>query len=152
VRDVRATYARTLSIVSQALKIRPDVVTKSSLMLGLGETEAEVVQALRDLRSAGVSIVTLGQYLRPSEKHLPVKEYVSPERFEGYAEIAREMGYLYVASGPLVRSSYKAAELFLLKKITGEDHRVKDALPVARGSRDLEALKRLGRPSLNVLS
>ncbi len=146
VRDVRATYARTLSVLSRALTVRPGVVTKSSLMLGLGETEDEVLQAMRDLRAAGVSIVTLGQYLRPTEKHLPVKEFVTPERFDWYAEIAREMGFLYVASGPLVRSSYKAAELFLLQRISGDTHTT-----VARHSTDLQALRRLGRPSLHVL-
>jgi len=147
VRDVRATYERTMSMLEMAPTIRRDIVTKSSIMLGLGETENEVLQTLRDLRSVGVSIVTLGQYLRPTLKHLPVKEYVTPERFEWYAEEARKMGYLYVASGPLVRSSYKAAELFLLQKITGASTET----PIARRSTDLQALRSLRRPSLTVL-
>jgi lipoyl synthase len=145
VRDVRATYRQSLYVLEQGKKLQGGVVTKSSIMLGLGETEAEVLQTLRDLRSVGVGIVTLGQYLRPTDKHLPVKEYVSPLRFEWYAEQARAMGYDYVASGPLVRSSYKAAELFLLKRIAGDN-------AIARHSTDLGKLKSVGRASLPVLS
>ncbi len=152
VRDVRATYKQSMFVLEQGKKLNPRVVTKSSIMLGLGETESEVLQTLRHLRSVGAGIVTLGQYLRPTEKHLPVKEYVSPERFEWYAEEARAMGFDYVASGPLVRSSYKAAELFLLKRIAGDN-------AVARHSTDLTKLRGItkvsaqlsGRPSLPVI-
>ena len=144
VRDVRATYKQSLEVLARGRKLREGVVTKSSVMLGLGETEAEVSQTLRDLRSNGVGIVTLGQYLRPTLKHLPVKEYVTPERFEWYAEEARALGFDYVASGPLVRSSYKAAELFMLKRIAGDN-------TVARYDRDLSRLRSLGRASLPVL-
>jgi lipoic acid synthetase len=152
VRDVRATYKQSMWVLEQGKKLRPSVVTKSSIMLGLGETESEVLQTLRDLRSVGTGIVTLGQYLRPTEKHLPVKEYVSPERFEWYAEEARAMGYDYVASGPLVRSSYKAAELFLLKRITGAgDQALHGDTPVARHSTDLTKLRSIGRASLPVI-
>jgi lipoic acid synthetase len=88
-------------------------------MLGLGETEAELLQTMRDLRSAGVDFLTLGQYLQPTPKHLPVHEYVSPERFDALRQMGEDEGFLYVAAGPLVRSSYRAGEFFvesLLKK------------------------------------
>ena len=81
--------------------------------LGLGETEAEIVQTMRDLRAANVDVLTLGQYLRPTEKHLAVVDYVTPEEFEHYGRIGKELGFRYVASGPMVRSSYKAGELFI---------------------------------------
>lgn len=144
VRDVRATYSQSLFVLEQGKALRPGVTTKSSIMLGLGETESEVLQTLRDLRSAGVGIVTLGQYLRPTEKHLVVKEYVTPQKFDWLADEARKLGFDYVASGPLVRSSYKAAELFLLKKITGDNS-------IARHSTDLAPLRRIGRASLPVV-
>jgi len=82
-------------------------------MLGLGEEEAELISTMRDLRGAGVDILTLGQYLRPSKAHIPVANFVSPERFEHYKQTAEEMGFLYVAAGPLVRSSYRASEFFV---------------------------------------
>jgi lipoyl synthase len=112
VRDAKAGYRQSLDVLAHA---RGRMPTKSSLMLGLGETEEELMTALRDLRGAGVDIVTLGQYLRPDSagRNLPVAEYVTPERFEAYGERARELGFLYVASGPFVRSSYRAGELFI---------------------------------------
>jgi lipoic acid synthetase len=113
VRDARCSYAQSLHVLEHAKKTAPEVVTKSSIMLGLGETEAEVVQAMRDLRRAGVEVLTLGQYLRPSPWHLPVAEWIEPARFDEYREIGRREGFAYVASGPLVRSSYRAGELFL---------------------------------------
>lgn len=82
-------------------------------MLGVGETNADVLQTLKDLRLTGVDVVTFGQYLRPSPKHMPVHEYVTPEAFEEWKRVAEQMGFLYVASGPMVRSSYKAGEYFL---------------------------------------
>jgi lipoyl synthase len=85
-------------------------VTKSGVMLGLGETELELFQTMDDLREAGCQVLTLGQYLRPTPKHLPVVEYVSPEQFQNYGDIARGKGFEHVASGPLVRSSYHAAD------------------------------------------
>jgi lipoic acid synthetase len=91
-------------------------------MVGLGETEAELEDAMRDLRARGVEILTLGQYLRPSAWHLPVAEYVSPERFAAYREVGLGLGFRYVASGPLVRSSYRAAELFLRGEIASRAH------------------------------
>lgn len=113
VRDRRATYRQSLGVLEYLKKTYPHIHTKSSIMLGLGETEEELLQAFRDLREVGVSVLTLGQYLQPSPKHLDVKEFISPERFEALKRQAEELGFLYVASGPLVRSSYKAAELFL---------------------------------------
>jgi lipoyl synthase len=113
VRDQKAGYDQTLGVLAQMKREFPAIVTKSSIMVGLGEREDEVEQALRDLRAAGVEIVTFGQYLRPSAWHLPVQEWVTPERFESYRSMGERHGFRYVASGPLVRSSYRAAELFL---------------------------------------
>jgi len=107
----RATYDRSLSVLQKAkLKGGDAIHTKSGIMLGLGETEEELFVALQDLRRAGCNILTLGQYLQPTLKHLPVKEFVTPEKFQEYGERAREMGFLHVASGPMVRSSYHADE------------------------------------------
>ncbi len=117
VRDRRANYAQSLSVLRGAKSIRPRLFTKSSIMLGLGETREEVVEALHDLRAAGVDIVTLGQYLRPSSWHLAVQQYVPPETFDELREIGESMGFAYVAAGPLVRSSYRAGEFFLEKVI-----------------------------------
>jgi lipoic acid synthetase len=97
------------------------IKTKSSLMLGIGETDDEVVEAMGDLRGAGVDVVTLGQYLRPTPRHAPVERFVEPERFEAFAREGRAMGFAFVASGPLVRSSYKAAEVFLASTL-GRGH------------------------------
>lgn len=113
VRDRRATYRQSLNVLASAKKNRPGIVTKTSIMLGLGETKEEVVQSMRDCLEAGVEIYTLGQYLQPSSWHLPVKEYVTPEAFAEYKRIGMELGFKYVASGPLVRSSYRAGEFFI---------------------------------------
>lgn len=105
----RATYERSLSVLRKArARGGPRLYTKSGLMLGLGETEAELLEALRDLRAAGCELLTMGQYLQPTLRHLPVVEFVPPERFARLGELARAMGFLHVASGPLVRSSYHA--------------------------------------------
>jgi lipoyl synthase len=110
----RATYDRSLSVLKKVKEKRGDTIyTKSGVMLGLGETEEELLQALRDLRAANCDILTLGQYLQPSLKHLPVKEFVSPEKFAEYKIVAEEMGFVHVASGPMVRSSYHADEFSL---------------------------------------
>ncbi|MEX2502258.1 MAG: lipoyl synthase [Trueperaceae bacterium] len=108
VRDRRASYDQTLSVLAHAKRARPEVLTKTSLMLGLGETDAEIEETLRDLRDIGVDIVTLGQYLRPSEAHLPVERWVPPADFARYRETGLAMGFLEIVSGPLVRSSYRA--------------------------------------------
>lgn len=113
VRDHRCSYVRSLQTLRRAKELRPHVVTKSSLMLGLGESEREVDQAMDDLREHGVDVVTFGQYLRPTLLHLPVKEHVPPARFLALEQRAMQKGFLYVAAGPLVRSSYKAAEYYL---------------------------------------
>ncbi len=114
IRDRRADHDQSLKVLAE-YKARGARFTKTSIMVGLGETEAEVQECLEELRDAGVDIVTFGQYLRPTQeaRHLPVVEYVAPEQFARYQEMAEEMGFLYVASGPLVRSSYRAGELFL---------------------------------------
>ncbi|KAG5187579.1 lipoate synthase [Tribonema minus] len=113
VRDRRAGYAQSLGVLRAAKAARPSLYTKTSLMLGLGETEAEVLQTMRDIREAGVDVLTLGQYLRPTDHHLAVVEYVPPHKFDWYREQGEAMGFKYVASGPLVRSSYKAGEFYL---------------------------------------
>jgi len=108
----RATYDRSLSVLRKVKAGRGDAIyTKSGMMLGLGETEEEVVVALEDLRCAGCDILTLGQYLQPTLKHLPVLEFIPPEVFDAYGRIARNLGFVHVASGPMVRSSYHADEL-----------------------------------------
>jgi len=113
VRDARAGYDQTLAVLARMREEFPRVLTKSSIMVGLGEAPAEVDEAMADLRRAGVEILTLGQYLRPSDHHLPVVEFVPPERFRAFEEAGRRHGFRFVASGPLVRSSYRAGELFL---------------------------------------
>lgn len=107
----RARYQRSLSVLRKAAEMAgPGVVTKSGLMLGLGERDDEVEQALDDLRAHGVAVLTLGQYLRPTPQHLPVVEYVPPQKFEELRQLALAKGFRHVASGPLVRSSYHAAD------------------------------------------
>ncbi len=113
VRDRRATYRQSLAVLAH-LKGRPEkLYTKSSVMVGLGETDDELVQTFRDLRDVGVDVLTLGQYLQPSQYHLRVERFVRPEQFADYKALAEQMGFLYVAAGPLVRSSYRAAEFFM---------------------------------------
>jgi len=116
-RDPRATYAQSLAVLKGAKGMRADLFTKSSIMLGLGETREEILTTMRDLRANEVELLTLGQYLRPSEWHLPVHEYVAPEAFDEFREAGEAMGFLYVAAGPLVRSSYRAGEFFLERVI-----------------------------------
>lgn len=112
VRDPRAGYEQTLNVLAHAKRHRRGVLTKTSLMLGLGETTEEVIETLRDLRAIGVDIVTFGQYLRPTVNHLQVERFVTPEEFRQLREIGLEMGFLEVVSGPLVRSSYRADRVF----------------------------------------
>ncbi len=113
VRDPRAGYAQSLRVLEFVKERDPSRYTKTSLMLGLGETHAEIRQTLRDLRAIECDVVTFGQYLQPTHRHLKVQEFVSPEQFEAWQKEAEDMGFLYVASGPLVRSSYRAGEFFM---------------------------------------
>ena len=106
----RAKYRLSLGVLRRFKEIAPKIVTKSGIMLGLGETEPEIFQTMDDLREARVQVLTIGQYLRPSPEHLPVVAYVHPDQFKAYGEIAYRKGFDYVASGPLVRSSYHAAD------------------------------------------
>jgi len=109
----RAKYRTSLQVLHRAKKLSSrgcEIVTKSGVMLGLGENETELFQTMDDLREVGCEVLTMGQYLRPSAKHLPVVEYIAPEQFNYYGDIARRKGFRYVASGPLVRSSYHAAD------------------------------------------
>ncbi|XP_078437175.1 radical SAM superfamily protein [Wolffia australiana] len=117
VRDPRAGYEQSLSVLKHAKLCAPGMVTKSSVMLGLGESDDEIEQAMIDLRAVDVDILTLGQYLQPTPLHLTVKEYVSPEKFDYWKERGEKLGFRYVASGPLVRSSYRAGELFVQKLV-----------------------------------
>lgn len=125
VRDRRAGYDQSMKVLAHVKTVNPDVLTKTSIMLGLGETDDEVRTTLEDLRSNDCDVVTFGQYLQPTKKHLPVKEYVTPEKFEEWRVVAEEeLGFKYCASGPLVRSSYKAGEFFL-KNMVREKERAR---------------------------
>jgi lipoyl synthase len=110
VRDARAGYGQTLAVLAHAKRHRPQVLTKSSLMLGLGETDEEVLQAMDDLRAAHVDIITLGQYLRPTPNHLPVARFVTPAQFESFRDAGLARGFRECVSGPMVRSSYRAEQ------------------------------------------
>lgn len=114
VRDPRASYEQTIMLLKYAKQAKPEVLTKTSLMLGLGETDEEINECLNDLRAADVDIVTFGQYLRPTPNHLPVQRYVTPEQFEEYRQWGLSKGFLEVVSGVFVRSSYRAEQV--LKK------------------------------------
>ncbi|KAJ3156662.1 hypothetical protein HDU86_003886 [Geranomyces michiganensis] len=114
VRDRRATFRQSLSVLEHAKKVKPELVTKTSMMLGLGETDEEVMDALKELRAINVDVVTFGQYMRPTKKHMKVHEYIHPDKFAYWARVAEhDLGFKYVASGPLVRSSYKAGEFYI---------------------------------------
>jgi lipoic acid synthetase len=113
VRDPRAGYQQSMNVLALVKKIDPTRYTKTSLMLGLGETDEEILQTLKDLRAIDCDVVTFGQYLQPTQRHLNVEEFITPEKFQHWQKVAEEMGFLYVASGPLVRSSYRAGEFFM---------------------------------------
>jgi lipoyl synthase len=123
VRDPRAQYWQSLSVLRNVKKLSDHIYTKSSIMVGLGETEEEVTQSMVHLRRADVDFLTVGQYLRPSSRHLKVEEYVTPEQFGRYRSIGEGLGFLYVASGPLVRSSYRAGEFFIRTAIENDSKR-----------------------------
>ena len=115
IRDTRASYDQSLRVLEIVKEICPKIYTKSSLMLGLGERQEEVIEGMNDLRAIGVDVLTLGQYLQPGFNHTPVIEYISPYNFELYKRIAERKGFLFVVAGPFVRSSYKAGEMYLQK-------------------------------------
>ena len=119
VRDSRASYDQSLDVLRYIKQKSPGTYTKSSLMLGVGESHTETLQAMKDLRDVGVDFLTIGQYLQPSKKHLKVEKFVPPEEFDELILLGDKMGFEYVASGPLVRSSYKAAEFYIERKIRG---------------------------------
>ena len=119
VRDSRAGYDQSLDVLHYLKQQCPEGYTKSSLMLGVGESRTETLQAMKDLRDVGVDFLTIGQYLQPSKKHLKVEKFVHPDEFDDLAVQGDKMGFEYVASGPLVRSSYKAAEFYIERKIRG---------------------------------
>ncbi|KAK3100795.1 hypothetical protein FSP39_025423 [Pinctada imbricata] len=113
VRDPRANYKQSLSILNHVKVYKPDMVTKTSIMLGLGESDEQVMRVLEDLRKLDVDCVTLGQYMQPTKRHIKVKEYVHPDKFAYWEDVGNKLGFAYTASGPLVRSSYKAGEFYL---------------------------------------
>mmetsp|Transcript_67039 Transcript_67039/g.111448 ORF Transcript_67039/g.111448 Transcript_67039/m.111448 type:complete len:408 (-) Transcript_67039:237-1460(-) len=134
VRDRRANYEQSLNVLAAAKRLAHPggrLYTKSSIMLGLGETVEEVLQTMRDLRCVGVDVLTLGQYLRPTERHLAVVEYVTPQLFDWFRQQGELMGFRYVASGPMVRSSYKAGELFIAALM--DEDAAQDRLPAQSG-------------------
>jgi lipoyl synthase len=120
VRDKKAGYARTLEVLARVKEMDPKRFTKSSIMVGVGETRDEVVATMRDLRAVDVDFLTIGQYLQPTKKHLPVDTFVHPDQFAEYERIGLELGFKYVASGPLVRSSYKAGEYFIRRHLEAQ--------------------------------
>ena len=144
VRDPRAGYRRTLDVLAAAKAHRPAVLTKTSLMLGLGETDAEIREAMKDLRAAAVDLLTLGQYLRPTPNHLAVERFVSPGEFADYRARALELGFLECVSGPLVRSSYRAEQALARNNAGSTGHRIarrarRDAMSELPAARDAAA-------------
>uniref|UniRef100_A0A7S1ZNM9 Lipoyl synthase, mitochondrial n=1 Tax=Trieres chinensis TaxID=1514140 RepID=A0A7S1ZNM9_TRICV len=127
VRDRRAGYEQSMSVLRHVKTVNHTALTKTSLMLGLGETDDDVRSCMDDLRENDVDVLTFGQYLQPSRRHLPVKEYVTPEKFDDLRVEAEKMGFKYVASGPMVRSSYKAGEFFLKNLIKEREAEAKTA-------------------------
>ncbi len=117
IRDVRANYRQSLNVLENVKKLNPKIYTKSSIMLGLGEADEEIVQSMKDLRKINADIITFGQYLRPTDSHIPINNFVSPEKFDYFKQRALEMGFLFCASGPFVRSSYRAGELFIKNRL-----------------------------------
>lgn len=106
----QAIYERSLAVLAEVKKIAPEIITKSGLMVGLGESPSEMEQTIKDIYATGATILTIGQYLQPSKEHYPLKEFVKPEQFAAYESFALDLGFKHVASGPFVRSSFKAAE------------------------------------------
>ncbi|PIA65613.1 hypothetical protein AQUCO_00100843v1 [Aquilegia coerulea] len=118
VRDHRANFNQSIEVLKRAKDYAPvGTLTKTSIMLGCGETPDQVVRTMEKVREAGVDVMTFGQYMRPSKRHMPVSEYVTPEAFEQYRILGMDMGFRYIASGPMVRSSYKAGEFYIKSMI-----------------------------------
>jgi lipoic acid synthetase len=117
VRDPRATYEQTLAVLKYAKEYKPEVLTKTSIMLGLGETEDEILEAIDDLRAINCDILTFGQYLQPTVNHLPIERYVTPQEFEKYRQWGLDKGFLEVVSGALVRSSYRAEQVLMKNNV-----------------------------------
>lgn len=113
VRDPRANYKQSLNVLARAKEANPKLVTKTSIMLGLGESDEDILKTMKDLRENGVDCLTLGQYMQPTKRHLKVSEWVTPEKFDYWKTVGDKLGFLYTASGPLVRSSYKAGEYYI---------------------------------------
>ncbi len=113
VRDPRANYNQSISVLTKAKKYNPKLVTKTSIMLGLGETDDDILRTMEQLRENNVDCLTLGQYMQPTKRHLKVNEFVTPEKFDYWKSVGDKLGFAYTASGPLVRSSYKAGEFFI---------------------------------------
>ena len=121
VRDPRAGYDQSLQVLAQVKKTAPRMLTKSSIMVGVGETDQEVIETMGDLRAVGVEFITIGQYLQPTQRHLKVDGFVHPDQFEQYQHIGEGLGFIYVASGPLVRSSYRAGEFFIKNYLQNQE-------------------------------
>jgi lipoyl synthase len=122
IRDGRASYSQSLRVLKKIKEFDSEIFTKSFLMMGVGETDDEVLQTAHDLLWAGVDIMTIGQHLQPTPKHMPLVKYVTPETFKCFKKNIEPMGFKYVAAGPLVRSSYKAGESFLEKMVGRNPH------------------------------
>ncbi|MDA4129871.1 MAG: lipoyl synthase [Thaumarchaeota archaeon] len=123
VRDRRAHYRQSLKVLDLVKQMDPSIYTKSSIMLGLGETDSEIFGTMEDLRTIGVDVLAIGQYLRPSDWHLKVEEYIPPSKFKELKELGESLGFKYVASGPLVRTSYRAGEFFMDNLIRNKENR-----------------------------
>ncbi|KAL3677152.1 hypothetical protein R1sor_027100 [Riccia sorocarpa] len=129
VRDRRANFKQSLDVLRMAKGFAPaGTMTKTSIMLGCGETPTQILKAMEKVRAAGVDVMTFGQYMRPTKRHMPVSEYVTPEVFDKYRELGEEMGFRYVASGPMVRSSYKAGEYFIKNMIEADREKKKSSV------------------------
>ena len=122
VRDPRAAYRQSLSVLEYVKGKFPHLITKSSIMLGFGETDVQIMQTLKDLRTAKVDCITIGQYMRPTKRHKKVTEYVHPDRYQYWETVGRDLGFSFVASGPLVRSSYRAGELYVKHMLTNRNN------------------------------
>lgn len=138
VRDRRATFQQSIAVLNAAKQAKQGLITKTSMMLGLGETEDQIWNALKQLREVDVDVVTFGQYMRPTKRHMQVHEYVTPDVFEMWRQRALSMGFLYCASGPLVRSSYKAGEAFIENVLKGRRAK-RDQVVAAEALVDLKA-------------